>query len=867
MNRFIFLKQWRETHILPVVFTVLLALGILPALLFSLRSESEAGSAVLFGYSLERLILSGGLLIIFFVFSILAVTLMRHPMLAKKMWEAIFLNSLKTRKIFLAAGLVFLFTWIILFLPDYRLGKLTGYISQLKPTIIWLAFASGLAVLFTLFGHDNSQREKSRLGSKSSLFIWAAIFALFVITTGIPFVFSLGLQNPEDYWYPTGVPVLGLQVIFSILAGVWMMFFEQNQKNGLKNRFDIFVCIFIFAATAFIWAMEPVHPNYFMPDTADNLMFPYSDSATYDISSQFALIGQGLFNGGYFDRALYTAFLTYSHMLFGQNYDAMLFAQAVIFAVFPVIIYLIGRELHGRALGISAAMIISLRGYNSLVSAGWLDTASPKMILTDFAAVIGVAAIVLFSLRWIKDPSNAMNAILAGASLGLTIMLRTNVVLLIPVILAYFWWVWKKTRKLMLIGIVLFVIGMISFTTPWDIRNRKNGIPMFYVYYSRIETVLRNRYGIGSTINSPSLQSVALGDASRSTRQRIVEIDDVPYCSGGICKVSNHLFHNYITSILYLPSSFVLDDLWNTVKLSTPYWLNSWRGDGLGLGAGLFILLNLAIVSLGVVFAWLKNKVLSFVPLIFFGAYITSNSLALTSGGRYIVPIDWIFLLYFMLGVLAVAEIVLRYGGFISVTSQTEIRNETEKPVRPLKGQFKKTVGAVFFVFILGSLVPLSEVPFQQRYQNESITNVLNRLEDTGVLEDSPFSREELDLFLAQPDSVLRVGRLLYPRYYLAGEGEADRHYPYVQLEYPRLVFQMIGPFPSGREYVIIAGKKPRYDFHALDVVVIGCRSSVNIDRSTHINGLLVFIFSESSDVYFNKPMPELKCPPETTET
>jgi hypothetical protein len=91
-----------------------------------------------------------------------------------------------------------------------------------------------------------------------------------------------------------------------------------------------------------------------MPDTLDNLMYPYSDSATFDVGSQFALIGQGIFNGQYFDRALYIALLTYLHMAFraepGSDDDGT-GCHCLRYSL--MVMYLIGREVHSRALGMS----------------------------------------------------------------------------------------------------------------------------------------------------------------------------------------------------------------------------------------------------------------------------------------------------------------------------------------------------------------------------------------------------------------------------------------------------------------------------------------------------------------------------------
>jgi hypothetical protein len=116
------------------------------------------------------------------------------------------------------------------------------------------------------------------------------------------------------------------------------------------------------------------------------------------------------------------------------------------------------------------------------------------------------------------------------------------------------------------------------------------------------------------------------------------------YCDSQLCRIVNHFFHNFITSFLFLPTSFVFDDLWNTIKLSTPYWKNSnWLGEGTWFNStGIFLFINMALISLGFGAMWVRNRIASLIPVSFFLTYIFSNALAFTSGGRYIVPVDWI---------------------------------------------------------------------------------------------------------------------------------------------------------------------------------------------------------------------------------
>src|SRR3972149_5511861 len=203
-------------------------------------------------------------------------------------------------------------------------------------------------------------------------------------------------------------------------------------------------------------------------------------------------------------------------------------AQAIIYAVFPVIVYLLGREIHSRALGVSAAFMIMLRGVNAIAAATWIDLAGPKTMLTDFPAAIGIALIIFFFLKWLKEPLKTHFAVWAGGMLGLTLMLRTHVLMLLPFLIIYMLISVRPRWKYWMIGSLLLIFGMVSATLPWDIRNRSNGTPMFYVYYSRIQMILRERYGIeGDTFvpPNPSMISDASGfryTSARGFRQRTV---------------------------------------------------------------------------------------------------------------------------------------------------------------------------------------------------------------------------------------------------------------------------------------------------------------------------------------------------------
>lgn len=857
-----YINRLRQPHVLPILYAAFLSLGALVTLFSVLQSKSESQNAFLLGYSLEMILLGSAILFLLLLFLALTWQLIRHPKWTRRLWDITFNNPKVNAALLWTALAVFLSCWIILFMPFYRLGEMAGYVTKLKSVIVWLAVVGAVTMLLVILERGKESIGSIFLGSRYAVWEAIAILFLFILAGGLVVSTGIGLQNPGDYWYASGVPVLGLQILLALAAGAFLLWMEPKWGTRSPYLLDVLMCLGIWLVTAWLWAHEPLQPNFFMPDTLDNLMYPYSDSATFDIGSQFALIGQGIFNGQYFDRALYIALLTYLHMLFGQNMDLMMTAQAVIFAVFPVVMYLIGREVHSRALGVSVAVLIILRGLNSLVASKWIDLASPKMILTDFATAIGVAVFVFLVLKWLREPSKWHLAVWTGSALGLTIMLRTHVLLLLPVLVFYLWIKLRPQWKAAVLGTVLLILGMLVSTTPWDLRNRPNGVPMFYVYYYRIEEVLRARYGVQGSTPDAQLPEIASVHSSRAqvqtgnlTRQRIAGLAAAEYCDSQLCRIVNHFFHNFITSFLFLPTSFVFDDLWNTIKLSTPYWKNNWLGEGLGLSTGIFLFINMALISLGFGAMWVRNRIASLIPVSFFLTYIFSNALAFTSGGRYIVPVDWILGLYYMAGLLQLVIWALKLAGWKSPPEILSFGVEEKLPVLQFPPRFSGIFSTLVMVFAIGSLIPFAEKPFERRYPSRSVDETLVMLEQKGMFEQTSFDRQDLAAFLSDPQADVLVGRLLYPRYYPAGMGEMDRHYPYRPLAFSRTVFIVIGPFDAGRQNVIIEGAPSEFLSHASDVVVVGCKNELNLD------GLVVFELSDPSHVYVRSPEPEWKCP------
>ncbi|HND49888.1 MAG TPA: glycosyltransferase family 39 protein, partial [Anaerolineales bacterium] len=426
-------------------FTSFLVLGTLVVLLSNLSSPSDPENSILFGFSLERILLSGGLLVLTLTLLFLTLKLLRTPKISAQLWVSFTQRGWVGDLTFLLAIFIFSIASITLVMPAYRLGGLAAYSDRLSSLLVWLAIVSAVGCAIIFLERRASLNPSMRI-SRRTLVLSASVLGGFLLFGLIVRVTGIGYQYPGQYWYGAGVPMTGLQILFA--CGVGAFFLLHEHKIVEKAWLDIFVFIALWFIAGWLWMNIPVSPNYFLPDTADNVLYPYSDGATFDIGGQYALIGQGLFNSKYFDRVLYSSFSAYLHLLFGQDYVLLLTAQAAIYAVFPAIVYLLGKELHSRAFGVFAGVLIAVRGMNAITTSKWIDVASPKMMLTDFPTAIGVAIFLLFFVKWWQQPNKTTMLIWLGAVFGLAVMIRSHVVTLLLIVMFFVLlrleWNWKK---------------------------------------------------------------------------------------------------------------------------------------------------------------------------------------------------------------------------------------------------------------------------------------------------------------------------------------------------------------------------------------------------------------------------------------
>lgn len=848
--------QWKRTHLVLAVCALLISLGAAAAALTLFNIPSDPDNHLLAGISLQRWLLVAAMSMIAAFFALVSMKAYRSQLWAGQVWNLLFGTAAATKRIFIGASIGLAVSSLLLITPSSVFGDFQEFFIRLLPLLAFFFLTS--ALIFILSWSERYELHIPLLRDLLRSQKWTLLISLIslvaaILIWGMMAFTGMGVTEADGFWYGAGVPTLAWQVTLSLLIGMTAF----SLRSSISKWSDSLIFILIWVVAAFLWAREPLPSSYFVPGPfPPSFEFhPYSDAATFDLGSQFALIGQGINNGEFFDRALYMAFLVYLHTLAGQDYLQLVALQSAIYAVLPAIMYLLGKSIRGRPFGITLAVLFMLRGVNSIAASTMIDLANQKQLLTDFPAAIFVALIAYLLVAWMKDPgAKYLHLLWMGGLAGLGVMLRTNILFLVGfagilILIVY----WQKKMQGVLLGLLL-LISMFAGTFAWGASNNRS---VFEVYLYRIQLVIDARYPDlpapeldlpqGNRI-SPQQEVASLGPMiglSANLNQKQNEDASIPYF------VSTHFFHNISMAVFALPVSPVFYGLRDTVETVYPFWQPEWNGD-ISAVTGFFLFINLVLISLGIGAGWRHAKASSLVPLGTFIFYALANSFGRTSGGRYGVPIDWVLLFYFALGLF---QVFLWSGNLFGALKESDddapqTFSTTVWSWFPLK----KAPLIVLTVFLIGTSLPLSEKIYPRKYAPLSEVDLIEKLDRQGALPEMGINKPALLEFAQQnPDFSVVHGRVLYPRFFIENKGLPKNIFPYLTLGFPRISFMLIGP--EGVNYVILPAYEIPYFPNSADVIVLGCRSDKDI------NAFAVSVSGEQITVYTRQPTIPLQCP------
>jgi len=310
--------------------------------------------------------------------------------------------------------------------------------------------------------------------------------------------------------------------------------------------------------------------------------------------------------------------------------------------------------------------------------------------------------------------------------------------------------------------------------------------------------------------------------------------------------IISHLFHNLVTSVLEIPHFFLFHDLKTLFTMEGSHWDEEWLGRLLP-GSWVLIALNLVLISLGIGIACKRWSVAGLLPLSIYFGYLVANAIARTSGGRYLIPFDWILFLYFAVGCFQIVFWVLSVFGF-------DLMPNLVSPSHTSPISFKLYLFVSISFLVLGTLIPLTEVIKSKRY-TASFNEIVQTMIVQGDMAKLEINAGDLDTFFTNSRAILVEGRALYPRYYYGDQGEPGSAAALKPFEFPRFVFRLISPGYPG--YVMLpASISPDPFPHTSDVIVLGC-----VNDGGWIDAYAVILSGATDTVYLRDPAAEFACP------
>ncbi len=324
-------------------------------------------------------------------------------------------------------------------------------LSSLKGNPLYPVYAVRLLPLFAWFGVSSLElallvawhryRDAVKIiGPFRPL--WKKIFFLFLALALIGVLAALtkiGFTPDKNLGSPA-TPFLEWQILL-VLSIISVFAFLPRINLVLDDKW---IAIGIYVFTVILWLSQPINPGYTAtsPRAPVFEIFPFSDALIYAQSAQSALIGNGFLWPEVPARPFYIGFLTWLHLLGGQNYNNVIVLQTLVLAAFPAVLYLIGKEFGGRPLGLGISLLAIFRDINAngiTLIAGNLTYS--KLLLSELPAALLISLVALLSIRWMRLTKQTLwRPFLIGGILGVAALIRTQSIILLAVIipLAFF---------------------------------------------------------------------------------------------------------------------------------------------------------------------------------------------------------------------------------------------------------------------------------------------------------------------------------------------------------------------------------------------------------------------------------------------
>lgn len=727
---------------------ILLLLSIIEGLYSiwaTISIPADSKKSMLFGLSASRLSIIFVSIIVIIILIILLVKSRRI-----QNWCSTHFTSDKANRIITGMGILFiLLLWITVCTPTKNLFPFEAIFIRLRPTLVWIELVILQFALFQKIATNSFSAldMKSIPGKKAVGLVLILLVGIWIFITST----KIGLVQTTAFWNVPGIPLSTFQFISIFLFIFIVLIFFSNNKEGteksLPKVLQILIPILVFGIAVFVWGSTPMLKHFFsLQPTQPNLQpYPYSDARAHDLGAISILKGDGVYFHGFTDKPMFMVFLALLHLIAGNDYVLLSWVQIFVLAIIPALLYFFGKKFHSPLFGIVIAAIVILQQRNAIVLSYNIASVNPKLLVSEELMFLGLVIVTYLLFSWMKKPE-PKTILLLGGVLGALSLVRMNPVFILPAIVVILVLYFRKKPGLLIKQTLLFGIGFLLVFSPWlFVGVDSAGKSWFFI---KIQDVIINRYpfaketlqtnGVSNSpkvVSQSGIQNVSFVINTGNIQESQQFINQADLISNGTLEeadksivyiMANHFLHNISTSLLALPDSIRVDNLSDLTQRD--YWHEEikWNGSFPPVQY-ILILANLALLSCGLIEGWKKFHWAGFAPLIIFLAYDFSLSVALNSGSRYIVPINWIIFFYYILGLFFIIKKVL---SFLNIKSKSEFAKATDiREVEIINS--KRSIIRVFVLLIfIAAIVPVANlvVPLLVKKNLQETTQIVTSI-------------------------------------------------------------------------------------------------------------------------------------------
>ena len=143
---------------------------------------------------------------------------------------------------------------------------------------------------------------------------------------------------------------------------------------------------------------------------------------------------------------IYSLFLALAQGVSGIGYASVIAWQVPVLAVIPAIVIPAGESaappLHGLAGRVAGDRCTRA---TALALTGVIDVSNSKLMMSDLPTTLGVILLCLIVVHWLKNvDKNRLHPFLAGGVIGIFMLIRTQFILLLPVVLVLAWFPYRR---------------------------------------------------------------------------------------------------------------------------------------------------------------------------------------------------------------------------------------------------------------------------------------------------------------------------------------------------------------------------------------------------------------------------------------